>query len=109
MASSTLPDEQDPQSPMAVMTTAQRRTLRVLVATGALALVLPPHDLADPVALARDLRDAIGDAMPFDLPLARRPTVAPARAMGRGAAEAAAGDAARKVGSRMRIMTEPPW
>ena len=42
MASSTLPDEHDPQSPMAVMTTAQRAASRSasLSLTGALALVL---------------------------------------------------------------------
>ena len=42
MASSTLPDEHDPQSPMAVMTAAQRPASRSasLSLTGALALVL---------------------------------------------------------------------
>ena len=42
MASSTLPDEHDPQSPMAVMTTAQRpASISVSpTVTGALALVL---------------------------------------------------------------------
>ena len=41
MASSTLPDEHDPQSPMAVMTTAQHLARRSASAseTGALALV----------------------------------------------------------------------
>ena len=41
MASSTLPDEHDPQSPMAVMTAAQRAASRSasLSLTGALALV----------------------------------------------------------------------
>ena len=42
MASSTLPDEHDPQSPIAVMTTAQRPASRSasLSLTGALAFVL---------------------------------------------------------------------
>ena len=42
MASSTLPDEHDPQSPMAVMTAAQRAASASasLSLTGALALVL---------------------------------------------------------------------
>jgi hypothetical protein len=71
IASSTLPDEHDPQSPMAVMTAAQRVASRSASSslTGALALVLATHDLADPVALAQDLGDAIEDGHAVRLPV----------------------------------------
>ena len=50
------------------------------------------------------------NAMPLDLPLASSPMVTPSRLVFRGArgmVVVAAG--ARSVGSRIRVMSAPPW